>query len=592
MSGETLRERIQSGINLFRAVAPTVSKAVRRGQVFRPSCRLLPADPNVEMQVDVSIPVEDGFSLTACIFRPKDALAAGTRLPVVMCAHPYDNRIMPALGRTPFGGPPQQYRVIPQAGMPEFSELTSWEAPDPNYWTRHGYAVVNLNLPGCGSSGGPPTLDAEIQAKCFYEAIEWVAAQDWCTGAIGLTGVSFLAISQYHVAACQHYAGPPPALKAISPWEGISNIYRELLNCGGILETGFPDFWWETEVKPVIDVDAFRAAGQQTLAESLAKHPFYDEYWRKMAPKLDEIDVPMLVCASFSDHGLHTDGTFQAFMRAKSQDKWLYTHRTGKWDAYYSPDVMDLTRQFFDCFVKGDSDNGFRDTPRVRLEVRSNRETVHAIHGESTWPPEKTTDRKLFIRPGTDNFSTEPLEAETSASYGATSTGLSFTHTFSEPTELTGYMKAQLWMAVDGAQSSEEPPNDLLVFLALDKLDREGCRVPFYGCVGNREDAVTRGYLAASRRTLDPKASTGVRPVPAHQTDDPVVLGECMRLEISLLPTSVHIEAGESVQLQIASKEILRMPPFRKDDSPSRGRITLFGGGTRDSFLQMPVIGR
>jgi hypothetical protein len=253
---------------------------------------------------------------------------------------------------------------------------------------------------------------------------------------------------------------------------------------------------------------------------------------------------------------------------------------------------MDLTRRFFDCFVKGDSDNGFRDTPRVRLEVRSNRETVHAIHAESTWPPEKTTDRKLFIRPGTDNFSTEPLEAETSASYGATSTGLSFTHTFSEPTELTGYMKAQLWMAVDGAQSSEEPPNDLLVFLAFDKLDRDGGRVPFYGCVGNREDAVTRGYLAASRRTLDPKASTGVRPVPAHQTDDPVVLGECMRLEISLLPTSVHIEAGESVRLHIASKEILRMPPFRKDDSPSRGRITLFGGGTRDSFLQMPVIRR
>ena len=144
-------------------------------------------------------------------------------------------------------------------------------------------------------------------------------------------------------------------------------------------------------------------------------------------------------------------------------------------------------------------------------------------------------------------------------------------------------------MAVDRGPASAEPPDDPLLFLALDKLDREGRRVPFHGCVGNRDDAVTRGYLAASRRTLDSHASTDMRPVPAHQTDDPVVPGECMRLEIPLLPTSVYMEAGESVRLRIAPKEILRMPPFRKDDSPSHGRITLYGGGTRVSFLRVPV---
>ena len=119
---------------------------------------------------------------------------------------------------------------------------------------------------------------------------------------------------------------------------------------------------------------------------------------------------------------------------------------------------------------------------------------------------------------------------------------------------------------------------------------RDGRRVPFYGCVGNKEDAVTRGYLAASRRTLDKDASTDWRPVPAHQADDPVAPCECMCLDIALLPTSVYLEAGESIRMRVASKEILPMAPFRKDDSASRGRITLHSGGLRDSFLQIPRI--
>ena len=90
-----------------------------------------------------------------------------------------------------------------------------------------GYAVVNLNLPGYGGSGGPATVMSEHQAKCYYEAIEWIAQQPWCTGAVGLSGVSYLAISQFHVAACQHYGGPPPALKCIAPWEGLTDMYRD-----------------------------------------------------------------------------------------------------------------------------------------------------------------------------------------------------------------------------------------------------------------------------------------------------------------------------------------------------------------------------
>ena len=52
------------------------------------------------------------------------------------------------------------------------------------------------------------------------------SSQPWCNGNIGLSGVSFLAISQYYVAACEAYGGSPPALKCISPWEGLSDPLR------------------------------------------------------------------------------------------------------------------------------------------------------------------------------------------------------------------------------------------------------------------------------------------------------------------------------------------------------------------------------
>ncbi|NEQ54862.1 MAG: hypothetical protein F6K11_32855 [Leptolyngbya sp. SIO3F4] len=100
---------------------------------------------------------------------------------------------------------------------------------------------------------------------------------------------------------------------------------------------GFPAFWWSTEVKTAINgtpEDLVKAEGA-IPTNFVEKHPFYDDFWHEKAAKLEEITVPMLVCASFSDHGLHTMGSFRAFMKARSQHKWLYTHRTGKSDFSY-----------------------------------------------------------------------------------------------------------------------------------------------------------------------------------------------------------------------------------------------------------------
>src|SRR5262245_5577636 len=301
-------------LGALRGMWPMLKRAIFSGQLFRPQCQLLPPDPDILCYYNVNVPIADGIILTANVFRSRKAQEQGVRVPVVMCAHPYNNQLIPALGTTPFRGPPLQYRVIPQVGRPKFSTLTSWEAPDPNYWVPAGYAVVNLNLPGYGTSGGPPTVFSNHQAKSYYEAIEWVARQSWCTGKVGLNGVSYLAITQYHVAACQYYGGPPPSLKCICPWEGFSDLYREVACPGGIEDRGFGPFWWVTEVKPALGespADFIKHNGSLPM-DILKQHPFYDDFWREKAAKLDQITVPMLVCASFSDHGLHTVGSFRA----------------------------------------------------------------------------------------------------------------------------------------------------------------------------------------------------------------------------------------------------------------------------------------
>lgn len=72
------------------------------------------------------------------------------------------------------------------------------------------------------------------EAEDYYEVIEWAANQSWSNGNIGTNGVSYLAVTQWWVASLN-----PPHLKAMIPWEGLNDMYREVAFHGGIPDTGF-----------------------------------------------------------------------------------------------------------------------------------------------------------------------------------------------------------------------------------------------------------------------------------------------------------------------------------------------------------------
>lgn len=132
----------------------------------------------------------------------------------------------------------------------------------------------------------------------------------------------------------------PPHLAAICPWEGFSDLYRDFVRPGGVREDGFSILWSKLTAK------AARIDGN--LRQEVVRRTERDGWYQSLTPDLERIEVPMLVCGSFSDHSLHTRGSFEAFRRRPLlRQKHLYTHRGGKWSTYYGVEATEARRRFF-----------------------------------------------------------------------------------------------------------------------------------------------------------------------------------------------------------------------------------------------------
>jgi putative CocE/NonD family hydrolase len=345
-------------------------------------------------------------------------------------------------------------------------------------------------------------------------------------------------------------------------------------------------------VKPVIngtEEDFVKSEGS-IATDYLQNHPFYDAFWKAKAPKLEEITVPMLVCASFSDHGLHTMGSFRAFEKAKSKHKWVYTHRTGKWVAYYSPEVQAMTKNFMDCFLKNDTSSNFLDTPPVRLEVRISGDEIHEIRYEKEWPIAHTQYTKLYLSELPQSLALDKPEKQKEVVYPAKKGKALFNFEFTEDTELSGYMMVRVWVEARPEQAGERVPDDMAMFLAVNKLDQTGNSVHFNGSVGITGDMVTRGFCKVSRRELDLVESTEWHPILKGTSEQKMKAGEIVSVDIGLYPSSTLFLVGETLQLIIASDEIIPSPPYKKDVSCNHGQHVLHFGGKYDSYLLVPKI--
>ncbi|OBH56152.1 CocE/NonD family hydrolase [Mycobacterium sp. E2479] len=533
--------------------------------VVKPPVTVTDPPADLQFERDVAFATRDGTVLRLNVFRPEDAM--GAPRPVILSIHPYGKDNLPTRrgNKSTFSA---QYRMIRQPHRVTFSALTGWEAPDPAWWTAHGFVVVNADSRGCGHSDGTGNLLSRQEAEDTYDLVQWIAEQPWSDGNVVMLGVSYLAISQYAVAALQ-----PPALRAICPWEGFTDAYRDLMFPGGVHEIGFSRLWSRHLTRDTRQ--------SYDIAQMQEDHPQRDEFWRSLAPDLSAIKVPMLVCGSFSDNNLHSRGSMRAFVHGGSAHARLYTHRDGKWSTFYSEAALAEQLKFFREVL-----DGATASRSVRLEVREDRVTVAAVREEADWPLARTHWRPLYL--GEDGTLTpERPAAPGHISFKTRCDAASFTWTVPEDIELTGPMVARLWVKLSGC-------DDANLFVGVEKW-RDGRFVGFEGSYGYGRDRVTTGWQRISLRALDPELSRPAEPVIKGTDPRPLSPGESAALQVELGPSATLFRAGEQLRLVVAGRWLSPRNPLTGQfpawyEGSSRGRVTLLWGPEREAHLLIPEI--
>lgn len=515
--------------------------------------------------LDRNVPVQmrDGITIYVDIYRPSGP-AGETNLPILLAWSPYGKHGKAA-------------QLWPAAGLEDgwISRHTAFEAPDPAYWCGHGYAVCYPDPRGSWLSEGELRHNGIGEAEDCHDLIEWLGTRPWSNGKVGMTGVSYLACAQYLVAPLK-----PPHLVALNPWEGFSDWYREFACHGGIPETCFTE-------RGTASLNWSTTRTEDTAA-NIRAHPLIDDYWRSKMFDLAAIDLPIFLVASWSDHGLHSRGTLEAFKQLSSKDKWLLVHGQKKWRHYYTPANVELQRQFFDHFLKGE-ETGLADWPRVQIEIRE-QGSDGTLRAEKEWPLARTEYVPLYLHPGDSTLQAQPPAHSSQLRYDAQNGQASFDFRFDEETELTGHFKLRLWVEAEGA-------DDMDLFVGLDKIDTSGNRVPFTFYALYDDGPLALGWLRASHRELDETRSTPWQPFHRHEREIPLEPGTPVPLEIEIWPTSVHFSTGESLRLTIQGSDIYSHDAYnlafaRHEDLRNRGTHILRSGGDYDSHLLLPVIGR
>lgn len=569
---------------------------------------------DMHIEWDLPIEMDDGLVLRADLFRPDHA---GT-FPVILTYGPY------AKGLSFQEGYPDQWRIMieqhPDVAIGSSGKYQNWEVVDPEKWVPDGYALLRVDSRGCGRSPGYIDIFSERETDDLEACIEWAGTQDWSNGKVGLNGISYYAINQWHVASRQ-----PEHLAAMCVWEGAADFYRDMSHHGGIPSTFWAN-WYDMQVKtvqfglgdrgPVSQVTGVAVCGDVTLSEAeleenrsdfgsdIRAHPLDDEYHRVRSPDWSKVTAPLLTAGNWGGQGLHLRGNVEGFVRAASTEKWLELHGLEHWTHFYTDYGVDLQKRFFAYYLK-DEPNGWDAEPPVRLQIRHLDRFEERV--EPVWPLQDTMWTKFYLDAGTAQLGSG-LPENGQVEYDALGDGVTLlTDPLESETEITGPAALKLFLA-----SSTE---DADVFAVVRVFDPDGDEVTFQGAV-DPHTPIAQGWLRASHRALDPELTLPYRPYHSHVRTEPMIPGTRYELDVEIWPTSIVIPAGYRIGLTVRGQDyeyggdlgrarlasfknrLTGSGPFLHDDDRVRpkkvfgGRITLHTGPDSPSHLLLPVIDR
>jgi predicted acyl esterase len=509
---------------------------------------------------DLRVPMRDGIELAADIYHGTETKPR----PALVALSPYGKELQ-ALALTM----PPQKRPSPM-----------WdgciEAGDISRVVEEGYVHVIGDLRGSGASDGEHIGNYNAGGVSLgqdaYDFIEWVAAQPWCDGNVGMIGISYFGSMQVLAAAER-----PPHLKAIFVSGGHFDFYETTYH-GGVMwfmpraarEGRGGDSGWaftdrvKSRMLEKYSPEEIKAKVAQRLADPdiqawpnlvhTLHYPKNHEAWfdiimneldgewyeeRNPINLARNIDIPVYLQID-QGRGWTMDGTIELFETLKGPKKL----DIGPYPPMQSrPFIEEHDKMFrwYDYWIKG-IDNGIMDEPAVSVFVEGSRKHATGDH----WPPRDIEYKDLFLRPRRKLLNEpERMGVEHAAPDGFFQAPLTvtdkveiinwLTEPFEQPTEMVGTGAAHIFASIDQDDSN--------FILRLWDVAPGGAR-----------QLVTTGFLKASHRELDDRTTHG-NPFHPHTRTEPVVPGEINEYVIRLYPFATTFRPGHRLELELSCNE-------------------------------------
>jgi putative CocE/NonD family hydrolase len=343
----------------------------------------------VRCEENVWIPLRDGARLAARLWLPEDAECHP--VPAILEYIPYRKRDFTR---------PRDAIMHP-------------------YVAGHGYACIRVDLRGSGDSDGVLTdeyLEQELQDGC--EVIAWLAAQRWCSGQVGMIGISWGGFNGLQIAALQ-----PPALKAVISVCATDDRYADDIHHMGGCLLGDNLSWASVMFAynslppdPEIvggrwrDMWLARLEGSGLWLETWLRHQRRDAYWRhgSIAEDYGAVRCPVMAVSGWADG--YSNAVFRLLASLKVPRRGL----VGPWGHKYphlgvpGPAIGFLQEclRWWDHWLKG-SNTGVMDDPMLRVWLQDSIPPSAQYHhrpgrwvAESTWPSGNIVPRRHALAPG------------------------------------------------------------------------------------------------------------------------------------------------------------------------------------------------
>lgn len=511
---------------------------------------------------DLRVPMRDGVHLTADAYHAE----GNEPRPALLALSPYGKELQ-ALALT-----------IPPQKRPSPLWDGCIEAGDIARVVKEGYVHVIGDVRGSGGSEGEHIGNYNAGGvplgQDAYDFIEWVAAQPWCNGTVGMIGISYFGSMQIFAASER-----PPSLKAIFVSGGHFDFYETTYH-GGIMwfmpraaregrggDSGWAftrrhksrmlDVYSEEEIKKRI---AERLADPDVAAwpnlVHVLNYPVHHESWFDIITNevdgdwyerqnpinlAKNIDIPVYLQIN-QGRGWTVDGTIELFETLNCPKKLEIgpypPMQTRPW-----VDDHDTMFRWYDYWLKG-IDNGIMDEPTVKVHVEGTR---HWATGEH-WPVKDVAYRPLYLRArGKLAFEPEPYGADVAFPEGF----------YQVPLTITDKIETLTWMT--------EPFDKLVsihgvgaahLFVEIDQPDTNFILRLWDEAPSGRRQLVTTGFLKASHNELDERTTEG-NPYHPHTRSVPVEPGTINEYVIRVYPFANDFRVGHKLVVELMCNEPL-----------------------------------